>query len=158
PELPAQQRGRAVIAVVDDDASLREAVRMLLEASGYRAETFATAAAFLARDRAEPPACALVDVGMPGMDGLELQARLRTEGAEIPVIVMTGRQDVPLAVRAMRAGAVDFLQKPFGNEALFEAVERALTLRAPRTDRAEALRRLERLTAREREVLRLIVQ
>jgi len=91
------------------------------------------------------------------MGGLELQERLNADGADIPVVVITGRRDVPLAVRAMRAGAVDFLQKPFASEALLSAVERALARRNESADRAEAARRLERLTGREREVMQLIV-
>jgi two-component system CheB/CheR fusion protein len=156
-EPSAQPPGRAVISVVDDDPPVRQAIRLLLEASGYEVEAFATCEAFLTRDRPERSACLLVDVGMPGMDGLELQERLNAEGAEIPVVVITGRQDVPLAVKAMRAGAIDFLQKPFDDEALLSAVERALARTTDRRDRAEAVHALERLTSREREVMQLIV-
>jgi len=146
-----------VIAVADDDPTIRSAIRSLLAASGYEAETFATCEPFLARDRPERSACLLVDIGMPGMDGLELQERLNAQGEDIPLIVITGRKDVPLAVQAMRAGAVDFLQKPFTDEALLRAIERALAHRAESADRAQARRRLERLTAREREVMALLV-
>lgn len=156
-EARAKHPGRSVISVVDDDRSIRDAIRMLLEASGYCVEIFATAEAFLERDRAERPDCLLVDVGMPGMNGLELQERLNAEGAAIPVIVITGRQDVPLAVQAMRAGAIDFLQKPFDNQILLGAVERALAQAPKSSDRTEALSRLKQLTSREHEVLRLIV-
>jgi two-component system, chemotaxis family, CheB/CheR fusion protein len=159
---PAEQPGRPVVSVVDDDPSIRDAIRMLLEASSYDAETFGTCEAFLARARPERSACLLVDVGMPGINGLELLERLKAAGSEIPVIVITGRHEVQLAVQAMKTGAVDFLEKPVSGERLLEALERALASGSRQAEaakaRAEIEARLAQLTSREREVLALLVE
>ncbi|MBU6498472.1 MAG: response regulator transcription factor [Rhodospirillales bacterium] len=150
----------APVHVVDDDEAVRESLRFLLEQEGMAVRTYAGGAALLA---AAPAAagCVLTDFHMPGMDGLELQARLATMGIGLPVIVMTGHGDVPVAVRAMKAGAVDFLEKPFADAQLLDAVRRALAAnRLACEAAAEAARagaQIARLTPREREVLDLLV-
>jgi two-component system response regulator FixJ len=152
------------VHVVDDDAAMRDSLRMLLEVSGYAARTHDSGVALLeeaARRDANEPGCVLTDVRMPEMDGLELLRRLRALGVRLPVIVMTGQGDVAIAVQAMKAGAVDFLEKPFAVEALLDAVRRALEQSARQHEvaatAAEATARLATLTPREREVLDLLV-
>jgi two-component system, LuxR family, response regulator FixJ len=148
------------IHVVDDDAAIRDSLRMLLEAAGLAVRTYPSAPLFLDAVGGIL-GCVLTDVRMPGMDGLELQRRLNERGLRLPVIVMTGQGDIPVAVRAMKAGAVDFLEKPFSDEALLGAVRRALAegerREALEHQADEAQRRLAALTAREREVLDLLV-
>ncbi len=148
------------IHVVDDDAGMRDSLRVLLESSGFAVRTYDGARAFLA----EAPAaggCVLTDVRMPGIDGLELQRLLHEQRVHLPVIVMTGQGDIAIAVRAMRDGAVDFLEKPFDDGALVDAVTRALEqserLREMDVVSARAAARLALLTPREREVLELLV-
>jgi two-component system response regulator FixJ len=147
--------------VVDDDASIRDSLRVLLEASGFSVTTYETAMEFLTAAPFTAGGCVLTDIRMPHLSGLELQERLSSRAARLPVIVMTGQGDVPLAVRAMRAGAVDFLEKPFADEQLIGAVERALqqSRMAEESDRlaAAATRKLSELTPREREVLGLLI-
>lgn len=144
------------IHVVDDDAAIRDSLRMLLEAAGFAVQTHDSGTAFLAAAPA-PGGCVLTDVRMPEIDGLELQNRLAESGIRLPVIVMTGQADVPVAVRAMKAGAVDFLEKPFNDEELITAVRRALDeskrIQESASVAAEAADRLAVLTPREREVL-----
>jgi two-component system response regulator FixJ len=148
------------VHVVDDDAGVRDSLRLLLEASGYAVQTHVGATAFLA-EAAGLAGCVLTDVRMPGMDGLELQEQLNARGVRLPVIVMTGQGDIPIAVRAMKAGAVDFLEKPLDDARLLEAVARALEegrrLSEARASAADAASRLAALTPREREVLDLLV-
>ena len=151
---------KIAIHVVDDDAAIRDSLRVLLEASGFAVQTHATATALLAA-APDLAGCVLTDMRMPAMDGLELQRRLNEHGARLPVIVMTGQGDIPIAVRAMRAGAVDFLEKPLNDDRLLEAVRRALEasvrLAEARSNAAKALDLLATLTPREREVLDLLV-
>jgi two-component system response regulator FixJ len=148
------------IHIVDDDAAVRDSLGVLLAASGFAVQTHTSAAAFLAA-AADLAGCVLTDVRMPGIDGLELQQRLNERGVRLPVIVMTGQGDIPVAVRAMKAGAVDFLEKPLDDDRLLEAVQRALEegrrLDEARAASAEAAGRLAGLTPREREVLDLLV-
>lgn len=148
------------VHVVDDDAAMRDSLCVLLQSSGFDVRTYDSAQAFLA---AAPSlaGCVLTDVRMPEIDGLELQRHLRERGIRLPVIVMTGQGDVPIAVRAMKAGAVDFLEKPFQDTQLFDAVRRALDqsreLQENDTAATAAAERIAALTAREREVFGLLV-
>jgi two-component system response regulator FixJ len=150
----------AAIHIVDDDPAVADSLRLLLEASGFSVQTHASAAAFMAV-AAGLAGCVLTDVQMPGMDGLELQQQLNERGVRLPVIVMTGQGDIPIAVRAMKAGAVDFLEKPVDEARLLEAVGRAMEqgkrLQQAQASAAEAAARLAGLTPREREVLDLLV-
>jgi FixJ family two-component response regulator len=148
------------IFVVDDDEAVRESLRLLLRTMGHPAVTYASAAEFLAAHDPEQPGCAIFDVRMPGMSGLELQEELNRRGATVPVIFVTGHGDVPMAVEAMRNGAFEFLQKPFRDEDLMDCIRRALEKdRETRGQLAEheGMRaRLAALTPREREVLELV--
>jgi two-component system response regulator FixJ len=149
---------RASVFIVDDDPAVRAGLGALLEASGYAAEAFESAEDFLARPAPPAPGCVLVDVRMPGMSGLELQRELKRRAIALPVVVITGHGDIPMAVAALKAGAVDFLEKPFDSDALLAAVEQAVNRAAPQgeTD-ADLAARLEQLTPRERQVMDLVV-
>ena len=158
---PRLERGELTVFVVDDDQAVREAMRDLLHGSGYSVEIFADGPAFFEAYRPECKGCLLVDVLMPGMSGIELIERLKAEGHELPAIVITGNGDVPMAVRAMKAGAADFIEKPIGHEELLASVQRALdqtqdaaTLSAARETAAA---RVASLTIRQRQVLDLIL-
>lgn len=150
------------VFVIDDDDAARDSLGMLLEASGYAVETFASARSFLDRIEGLPGGCALVDIRMPEMGGLELQAALKERGMDVPVVFVTGHADVPVAVRAMRAGAVDFVEKPFEAEVILGAVERALAYAAARREQSDAATaaraRVSQLTEREREVFAQLVE
>ena len=152
----------ALIYVVDDDAALRRSLVFLLESVGWRVEAHASAEAFLAAYRPGLPGCLVLDIRMPSMSGLELQHALKARGHTPPVIFITGHGDVSLAVQAMKQGACDFIEKPFRDQELLDAVARAV--RAGRETLAEAQRRgnaqtmLGRLSAREREVARLVAR
>lgn len=149
-----------VIFVIDDDASVRGSLRALLESAGYSVKDYASANAFLA-DRPPRSGCLISDIRMPEMDGLELQEEVARRGISIPVIIMTGHGDVPLAVRAMKAGALDFLEKPFDDEAMLGSVKRALELGKQKHDQLAEARAaqdlLALLTPRERHVLDQLV-
>lgn len=149
------------VFVLDDEAAIRDSLRFLLESVGLRVETFADAGEFLASWSPERPGCLVLDVRMRGMSGLELQDELVRRGVHLPTIVITGHGDVPMAVRAMKSGALDFLQKPFGDQALVDRVHQALEIdRDARRDLAERTRvsaRLSILTPREREIAELLV-
>ncbi|HUK61321.1 MAG TPA: response regulator FixJ [Stellaceae bacterium] len=148
---------QSTIFIVDDDDAVRESLALLLEASDYRVQSYDGGRAFLDGLAQGARGCVLVDVRMPDMSGFEVQEELRRRQMELPVIVITGHGDVPLAVRAMRAGAVDFIEKPYPESAILDAVQRALELdRAANKERAAAgavRERAAQLTAREREVL-----
>jgi len=149
------------VYVVDDDDAVRDSLALLLEAAGLRVEAFAAAAEVLVRCRDERPACVVTDVRMPEMDGLQLQQRLAQLHAQLPVIVITGHGDVPLAVQAMKAGAVDFIEKPFSDEVILASIETAVT-HGRRSVGAGAVRReiadrLARLTPRELEVFHQLI-
>jgi FixJ family two-component response regulator len=150
-----------VIFIVDDDASLRAAMSQLLETAGFRTRAYASTGDFLLNPPADEPGCVLLDVRLPGPSGLDLQAGLQRHGIGLPVIFMTGYADVRTSVRAMKAGAVDFLEKPVTREILLEAIRRALAYDAvKRAARGEALlhhERLKALTIREREVFDRVV-
>lgn len=149
----------ATVHVVDDDEGVRESLRVLLEMAGFTVRTHPNAAALLAVVR-ETIGCVLTDVRMPGIDGIELQRRLARSGINLPVILMTAHGGVRTAVNGMKAGAVDFLEKPFGDDQLFSAVRRALERsrrqQARKSIAAEASAKLATLTARERDVLELL--
>lgn len=154
------------VFVVDDDADLCDALAMLMRAVGLQAETFASARDFLQRLDRKMPGCLVLDVRMPGMGGIELQAELHKRRIVLPIVFLTGHGDVPLAVKAMKAGACDFIQKPLDEHRLVMAVMNALKTAVPQDalqDRlpagnASPAARLETLTQREREVLDLLMQ
>lgn len=152
---------RPLIHVVDDDESLRTSLLDLLRAAGYDAHGYASAGDFLLQPPRDLPGCLLLDIQLPGPSGLDLQAALEQHDVNLPVIFLTGYADVPTSVRAMKAGAVDFLEKPVVREHLFEAVERALerdaAVRAARDTAQRHDARLAALTAREREVFDRVV-
>jgi FixJ family two-component response regulator len=148
------------IFVVDDDAAMRDALAQLLEIAGLQVEAHADGPAFLAAYEADRPGCLLLDMAMPGMTGLEVQAALNARGLTIPIIFLTGHGDIPMAVRAVQAGAVDFLEKPIQGAALLERVQRALALDLEwrqTQGRTQAIQqRYARLSSRERECMALI--
>jgi two-component system response regulator FixJ len=153
--------GEAIVHVIDDDEAMRESLSFLLDTAGLTARTYGSAVEFLTRAEALSGGCIVTDVRMPEMTGLELVKRLKALGASQPVIVITGHGDVPLAVEAMKAGVVDFLEKPFDDEVFLRAVRAALDADA-RTSHAEAEKRrfevmLEGLSPREQEVLRGVI-
>ena len=145
------------VFVVDDDAALARALARLLRIDGWSVETFESAEAFLERWNANALGCLVLDVNLPGLDGLALQARLRDAGESLPIVFLTGHGDIPMSVRAIKAGAADFLIKPVDGEALNVAIRGAIdqhiATRRLRTDADVVRRRLEQLTPREREVL-----
>jgi FixJ family two-component response regulator len=149
------------IFVVDDDASVRDAISNLLESVGLHGETFASADEFLNAPRPEAPSCLILDVRLPGRNGLEVQEELATIGVRMPIVFITAHGDVPMTSRAMKAGAVDFLTKPFQKKDLLDAVNQALerdrVQREEQADLAILLGRLDTLTIREREVMDLVV-
>jgi two-component system response regulator FixJ len=151
----------APVIVIDDNLSVRTSLRALLESLDLRVKDYSNAVAFLSDDAAECGACLIVDIRMPGMTGLELQEELGRRNAKIPMIVMTGYADVGLAVKAMKAGAVDFLEKPFDGKELLASVRRAIELGLQTRVDVEgskiAAAKIALLTVREREVLNLLV-
>ena len=155
------QEPEATIFVVDDDEALRDSLGWLFESAGMQCKGYPTAEEFLADYRSEAPGCLLLDVRLPGGSGLDLQDELSRRGPPPPIIVMTGHARVPLAVRAFKGGAIDFIQKPFSDESLMERIRRAIDLdrrtRVVRLDRTKHLARLADLTPREREVMALVV-
>jgi two-component system response regulator FixJ len=148
------------VFLVDDDPAVLRSTAALLSVRGLKVRTWPSAEAFLDEPERDGPACLLLDVRMPGMSGLELQRQLSRQQAELPVIIMTGHADVPMAVEAMRVGAIDFIEKPFAADVLFRSVERAFQLlrEGPRDRDPEAEEALARLTERERDVLELLVR
>jgi FixJ family two-component response regulator len=149
-----------IVFVVDDDASVRDAVQRLIASVGLRVQTFGSTSEFLNSKRPEAPACLVLDVRLPGTSGLELQRDLIQAKVQIPIIFITGHADVPMTVRAMKAGAVEFLTKPFRGQELLDAIQEAIAKdRAAWNDRAqmaELRARYHSLTAREKEVLQLV--
>jgi len=151
----------ATVFVVDDDESVREALGSLVRSAGLGVATYATAQDFLAGPRADGPSCLVLDVQLPGLSGLDLQRRMAEVNLEIPIIFITGHGDVPTSVRAMKAGAVEFLTKPFGDDdlltAIHEAIERDRTARREHAGLSELQGRYQSLTPREREVMGRVV-
>lgn len=152
----------AIVFVIDDDESIRQALRSLIRSVGLEVETFASAHEFLERARPDGPACLILDVRMPGVSGLDLQRDLGESNIHIPIIFITGHGDIPMSVRAMKAGAVEFLTKPFRDQDLLDAIQQALErdkrARAQEADTAELHQRYESLTPRESEVFGLVVK
>lgn len=154
---------RRSVYIVDDDEAVRQGLTALLRAKGFAVESFASADAFLTAVPAQATGCALVDIRLPRMSGLELQREMKRRSLALPVIIITGHGDVPVAVAALKAGAVDFLEKPFDSVAILAAIEEALK-RPPAEetgtgpDHAALAERLERLSPREREVMTLVVE
>jgi FixJ family two-component response regulator len=150
-----------IVFVVDDDISVRESLELLIRSEGWQPETFESAQEFLAHPRALVPSCLVLDVSLPGLNGLELQKRVAVERTDMPIIFITGYGDVPMTVQAMKAGAVEFLTKPFGDEVLLSAIRQALE-RSRTALGLEAEMHVLRdsyasLTRREREVMTLVV-
>src|SRR5579871_3021326 len=147
--------------VVDDDVSVRESLELLIRCEGLEAETFASATEFLARPRALVPSCLVLDISLPGLNGLDLQKQIAVERPEMPIIFITGHGDVPKTVQAMKAGAVDFLTKPFTNDALLAAIRQAIERSEITLRQAAEMRTLRdryaSLSGREREVMALVV-
>ncbi len=159
-EVEAAKSGGTVF-VIDDEASVRKALARLLGSAGYRVETFASAREFLGRPHYSGPGCLVLDVHMPGQSGLELQQAVASADNPLPIVFISGKSNIPESVRGMKAGAVDFLLKPFSDTDLLAAIERSLAkdleARAARAERAEIQKRLQTLTAREREVLAFVI-
>ena len=152
---------QVTVFVVDDDRAVRESLALLVQSVGLEVETFAGAGEFLDAYRPDRRGCLITDIRMPGMSGLELQERLTEDGYHIPVIVLTGFGDVPAAVRALKGGAVDFVEKPFNPQALLDLVQQALVrdteLREQAAREADLAERMALLTPREREIMALVV-
>lgn len=141
------------VYILDDDEEVRRSLEQLLRAGEYEAQSFDSAESFLAAAPSLRHGCLLLDVKMPGINGLEVQAQLGRTGIRLPIIVITGEGDVPMAVRAMKAGAIDFLEKPLDDKHLFDAIETAFSKYSEVNLRAEAAQRIGSLTGRERQVL-----
>jgi FixJ family two-component response regulator len=150
-----------IVFVVDDDISVRESLEALIRSEGWQAETFASAQAFLARPRPSVPSCLVLDVSLPDLNGLDLQKRIAVDRAEMPIIFITGYGDVPMTVQAMKAGAAEFLTKPFGDEALLSAIRQAIERSRAALGQEEEVRglrsRYASLSQREQEVMALVV-
>jgi FixJ family two-component response regulator len=150
-----------IVFVVDDDVSVRESLELLIQHEGWQPKTFASAQAFLDCPRAVVPSCLVLDVSLPGLDGLELQKRVAVERADMPIIFITGYGDVPKSVQAMKRGAVEFLTKPFNDEILLTAIRQALDrsrlARAHEAEMSELRDRYASLTPREQQVMCLVV-
>jgi FixJ family two-component response regulator len=146
-----------IVAVIDDDEAVREAVDDLLRSVGLRMQGYASAAEYQARKRSDAPSCIVLDVRLPGASGLEIQRDLQEAGDDTPIIFITGHGDIPMSVQAMKAGALEFLTKPFRDQDLLDAIQRAISRdaerRLQRVTIADLRARLESLTAREREVM-----
>ena len=150
-----------IVLVVDDDVSVREALGSLIRSAGLKVETFASAQDFLSRPRADAPSCLVLDVRLPGLSGLDLQKKMAKANLEIPIIFITGHGDVPTSVQAMKAGALEFLIKPFDDQDLLEAIRNAIkrdrSARQRHAEMKELRGRYESLTPREREVMERVI-
>jgi len=153
--------GLATVFVVDDDAGMRASIEGLLKSAGLRSECFGAAEEFLRCNRPDVPSCLVLDIGLPGINGLEFQHKLADAGVQIPIIFITGHGDIPMTVKAMKSGAVEFLTKPFHDQDLLDAIQQALERDRKRRQQqsgfAELRKGYETLTAREREVMSLVV-
>ncbi len=150
-----------VVFVVDDDVSVRESLELLIRCAGWQPETFASSQEFLARPRISVPSCLVLDVSLPGLNGLDLQGRVAVDRPDMPIIFITGYGDVPMTVRAMKAGAVEFLTKPFNHDVLLSAIRQAIERSRAALDREAEIRAIREcyasLTRRERQVMDLVV-
>jgi FixJ family two-component response regulator len=153
--------GPSTVFVVDDDAGMRASIAGLLKSVGLRSECFGTAQEFLSSQRPEAPSCLVLDIRLPGASGLDFQRELADAGIRIPIIFITGHGDIPMTVRAMKSGAVEFLTKPFRHQDLLDAIHQALArdrvMRQQQSELGELRGRWELLTGREREVMDLVV-
>jgi FixJ family two-component response regulator len=151
-----------IVFVVDDDVSVRESLELLIQHLGWQPKTFASAQEFLAHPRALAPSCLILDVRLPGLNGLDLQERLAADRSDMPIIFITGHGDVPMTVQAMKAGAAEFLTKPFADDVLVEAVRHALERSRLALERQAALQCVQdaysTLTPRERQVMALVTR
>lgn len=149
------------VFIIDDDAGVREAIGDLVQSVGLQAECFANAQDFLTSERRDGPSCLVLDVRLPGISGLELQHELRKVGVKIPIIFITGHADIPMTVKAMKSGAVEFLTKPFRDQDLLDVIQRTLerdrALRDKQRQLTDLKERYSKLSVREREVMRLVV-
>ncbi len=153
--------GAPTVFVIDDDAAVRASIQGLLKSVDLRSESFGTAHEFLHSKRPDGPSCLVLDVRLPGVNGLDFQRELADAGVQIPIIFITGHGDIPMTVKAMKSGAVEFLTKPFRDQDLLDAIHQALdrdrVTRQQQSELAELRKRYEALTAREREVMGLVV-
>jgi FixJ family two-component response regulator len=151
----------ATVFVIDDDPSVRAAIRGLLKSASLRSASFATAEEFLRSKPPDGPSCLVLDVSLPGVNGLDLQRELAEAGVRIPIVFITGHGDIPMSVKAMKSGAVEFLTKPFQDQdlldAIYQALERDRVTRQQQSNLDQVRKRYEALTAREREVMGLVV-
>ena len=159
--MPNASEPKPVIAIVDDDPSVREGLDSLIRSAGWRAEGFGSAQEFLERRGSDTPSCLVLDLQLPGLSGLDLQKRMAEAELEIPIVFLTGHGDIPASVRAMKAGAIEFLTKPVEEEdllrAIREAIERDLRLRRDQAGRHELQNRYQTLTPREQEVMQQVI-
>jgi len=150
-----------VVFIVDDDVSVRESLELLVRFEGWEPELFASAQEFLARPRSHVPSCLVLDVNLPDLNGLDLQKRVAADRIDMPIIFITGYGDIPMTVRAMKAGAIEFLTKPFGDDVLLNAIRNAIGRSQAALDFEEGIRSLRQryttLSSREREVMALVV-
>ena len=149
------------VLIIDDDSRMREAMQRLLKTVGLHSESFATPQDFLHHKLPDGPSCLVLDVRLPGMSGLDVQSKLNEEGVQIPIIFITGHGDIPMTVKAMKSGAVEFLTKPFRDQDLIDAIQQALKksveTRQEQNETAQLQERYAKLTVREREVMRLMI-
>ncbi|HTT21424.1 MAG TPA: response regulator transcription factor [Candidatus Sulfotelmatobacter sp.] len=152
----------SIVFVVDDDISVRESLELLIRYEGWQTETFSSAQEFLARPRAFVPNCLVLDVSLPGLSGLDLQKRIGDDRGEMPIIFITGHGDIPMTVRAMKAGAVEFLTKPFADDVLLDAIRQALERSRIALSQEAELKQLQEcyttLSGREQQVMALVVR
>jgi FixJ family two-component response regulator len=152
---------RPIVFIVDDDVSVRESLELLIRYEGWQAEMFPSADAFLSRPRALVPSCLILDLSLPGLSGLDLQKRIASERTDMPIIFITGHGDVPSTVQAMKAGAIEFLTKPFTDDSLLNAIRQAIERSRVAIDQAAELQQLRdcyaSLSLRERQVMALVV-
>ena len=159
--MPSVTHAPPIVFVVDDDVSVRDSLELLIQCEGWYAETFASASEFLAHPRPSVPSCLVLDVSMPGLNGLELQKRIANDRTDMPIIFITGYGDIPMTVEAMKAGAVEFLTKPFTDDVLLGAIRQAIERSREALSRERELQALRdnfaSLSQREQEVMALVV-